>query len=89
MPTGNEPEKTPQMSLPLLAGGALGVVFGDIGTSPLYTLKTVLFLSGDAPSPSVILGLLSLIFWTLVILAERPGGGNQPPGASVSRLAIG
>lgn len=52
MPTGNEPEKTPQMSLPLLAGGALGVVFGDIGTSPLYTLKTVLFLSGD-PRPVV------------------------------------
>jgi len=49
----------------------------------------VLFLSGDAPSPAVILGLLSLIFWTLVILAERPGGGNQPPGASVSGVAIG
>ncbi|CAI2427775.1 potassium transporter Kup [Serratia proteamaculans] len=70
MSTGNEPEKTPKMSLPLLAGGALGVVFGDIGTSPLYTLKTVLFLSGDAPSTPVILGLLSLIFWTLVIVTS-------------------
>lgn len=44
----------------MLAGGALGVVFGDIGTSPLYTLKTILLLSGDSPTPDVILGLLSL-----------------------------
>ncbi|CAI2410364.1 potassium transporter Kup [Serratia liquefaciens] len=70
MSAGNEPEQTPKMGLPLLAGGALGVVFGDIGTSPLYTLKTVLYLSGDAPSAPVILGLLSLIFWTLVIVTS-------------------
>lgn len=70
MTAGNESEQTPKMSLPLLAGGALGVVFGDIGTSPLYTLKTVLYLSGDAPSAPVILGLLSLIFWTLVIVTS-------------------
>ncbi|GAK26899.1 potassium transporter Kup [Serratia liquefaciens] len=70
MSAGNEPEQTPKTGLPLLAGGALGVVFGDIGTSPLYTLKTVLYLSGDAPSAPVILGLLSLIFWTLVIVTS-------------------
>ncbi|OJT40677.1 potassium transporter Kup [Serratia plymuthica] len=70
MTAENELEQTPKMSLPLLAGGALGVVFGDIGTSPLYTLKTVLYLSGDAPSAPVILGLLSLIFWTLVIVTS-------------------
>ncbi len=34
-----------------LAGSALGVVFGDIGTSPLYTLKTVILLSGHSPTP--------------------------------------
>lgn len=34
----------------LLAGSALGVVFGDIGTSPLYTLKTVILLSGSSPT---------------------------------------
>lgn len=70
MSTGNEQEQTPKISMPLLAGGALGVVFGDIGTSPLYTLKTVLYLSEDAPSAPVILGLLSLIFWTLVIVTS-------------------
>ncbi len=48
--------------------GALGIVFGDIGTSPLYTLKTVLNLTGVAPDASTILGSLSLIFWTLFII---------------------
>ena len=54
----------------ILAGGALGVVFGDIGTSPLYTLKTILLLSGDSPTPDVILGLLSLIIWTLILVTS-------------------
>ncbi len=54
----------------ILAGGALGVVFGDIGTSPLYTLKAVLSLSGNNPTPAVILGLLSLIIWTLILVTS-------------------
>jgi KUP system potassium uptake protein len=56
---------------PGLAGlglAALGVVFGDIGTSPLYTLKTVIDLAGGNPSPAVVLGVVSLIFWTLVVI---------------------
>ncbi|MGA9606768.1 MAG: KUP/HAK/KT family potassium transporter [Rouxiella badensis] len=70
MSSDNVTEKQDSPGLKMLALGALGVVFGDIGTSPLYTLKTVLFLSGEAPSPGVILGLLSLIFWTLVIVTS-------------------
>jgi K+ transporter len=54
----------------LMAGGALGVVFGDIGTSPLYTLKTVILLSGSSPTPPLILGLLSLIIWTLILVTS-------------------
>ena len=52
-----------------LAGmGALGIVFGDIGTSPLYTLKTAFgFLHGEA-TPERILGILSLVFWTLFVI---------------------
>src|SRR5277367_1759789 len=48
--------------------GALGVVFGDIGTSPLYTMKECLahLPSGD-PTEGV-LGILSLIFWALVLV---------------------
>src|SRR5271165_5264078 len=49
-----------------LALGALGVVYGDIGTSPLYTLKTALDWAGGA-SPAVAIGMLSLIVWTLLI----------------------
>ncbi len=51
-----------------LALGALGVVYGDIGTSPLYTLRECLTEGGGFPlTPEVILGVLSLIFWALVI----------------------
>ena len=49
---------------------ALGVVFGDIGTSPLYTLKTVLDTTGDHPSAAAALGSLSLIVWTLIIVTS-------------------
>jgi KUP system potassium uptake protein len=49
---------------------ALGIVFGDIGTSPLYTLKTAFdFLSGGA-SPDRILGILSLLIWTLFLITS-------------------
>jgi KUP system potassium uptake protein len=41
-----------------LALPALGVVFGDIGTSPLYTLRECLHAAGHAPIESVVLGLL-------------------------------
>ena len=55
--------------LPALTLGALGVVFGDLGTSPLYTFKTVLDLAGTI-TPDTILGLLSLLIWTLVIITS-------------------
>lgn len=55
-------------SLPALGLSALGVVFGDIGTSPLYTLKTVLGLTAGVPDPAAILGMLSLVIWTLIIV---------------------
>src|SRR5208283_2182195 len=59
---------TREVSGPLgaLMLGALGVVYGDIGTSPLYTLKTALEWAGGA-TPDVALGMLSLIVWTLII----------------------
>jgi len=51
-----------------LSLAALGVVFGDIGTSPLYTLKTVLNLTGPNPDSATTLGALSLILWTLLVV---------------------
>ena len=49
------------------AFGALGVVFGDLGTSPLYTLQTVVQAMGGQFTPQSALGVLSLIFWTLIV----------------------
>jgi KUP system potassium uptake protein len=66
-----QPQTNNRVHAPLavLAVGALGVVFGDIGTSPLYTLKTVLDLSGG-PSRATILGIVSLLVWTLIIVTS-------------------
>ena len=48
--------------------GALGIVFGDIGTSPLYTLKTAFDSLGGDVSAERILGMLSLVIWTLFLI---------------------
>lgn len=45
---------------------AMGIVFGDIGTSPIYTLTIIFFLI--PPTQENIIGVLSLIFWTLIII---------------------
>lgn len=45
---------------------AMGIVFGDIGTSPIYTLTIIFFLI--SPTQDNIMGVLSLIFWTLIII---------------------
>src|SRR5215831_18598008 len=54
-------------TLATLAIGALGVVYGDIGTSPLYTFKTAIEWAGGKATPAVALGILSLVVWTLLI----------------------
>jgi KUP system potassium uptake protein len=52
-----------------LSVSALGVVYGDIGTSPLYTMKETFFGSHSlARNPENILGVLSLVFWTLFLV---------------------
>src|SRR5579863_1014792 len=60
--------QTVQGTLPGLALTALGIVFGDIGTSPLYTFKTVLGAAGLPSEAATILGALSLVLWTLFII---------------------
>jgi len=66
LPAGDA-RQPPQGALPILGLSALGIVFGDIGTSPLYTFKTIL---GTAASPdaAIVLGALSLVLWTLFII---------------------
>lgn len=70
--TGTNPKaKTGSRNSPkaLLALGALGVVFGDIGTSPLYTFSACFNeVSETNPQPEFIMGICSLIFWALALV---------------------
>ena len=55
-----------------LALGAIGVVFGDIGTSPLYALQTVFSIDGNAvkPTQSDVYGVVSLVFWSITLIVS-------------------
>jgi KUP system potassium uptake protein len=64
----SDARRGPQGSMPALALSALGIVFGDIGTSPLYTFKTVLGTTDMPSDPATVLGALSLVLWTLFIV---------------------
>ncbi|HEX7877587.1 MAG TPA: potassium transporter Kup [Sphingobium sp.] len=85
----------PHGSLPALALGALGVVFGDIGTSPLYALKESFVghhpLAVDAAH---IYGVLSLIFWTMMLVVTAKyvfivmRADNHGEGGSMALLAL-
>ena len=78
----------PRSSLPALALGALGVVFGDIGTSPLYAIDQIFIGPANvAPTQDNVLGAISLAIWTitlvvsikyaaLVLRAENEGEGG-------------
>jgi len=75
--------------------GAIGVVFGDIGTSPLYAFKESLAAAGYLPGDeATILGLLSLIFWSLAIvvsvkyLAVIMRADNHGEGGILSLVAL-
>ncbi len=82
-------------SLSKLAIGAIGVVFGDIGTSPLYALKET--FRGHHPLPVDMLhvyGVLSLVFWTLIIVVTAKyvltvmRADNKGEGGSLALLAL-
>ncbi len=74
--------------------GALGVVYGDIGTSPLYALKEV-FHAGHVPlSRENVLGVLSLIFWTITVVVSLKyvllilRADNNGEGGLIAMLAL-
>ncbi|MDT7573870.1 MAG: system potassium uptake protein, partial [Pseudonocardiales bacterium] len=50
--------------------GALGVVFGDIGTSPLYALQAVYVTDGIRPDQGHVYGIISLVFWSITIIVS-------------------
>jgi KUP system potassium uptake protein len=81
-------------ALAALTLGALGVVYGDIGTSPLYALKEV-FHAGHVPAtPENILGVLSLIFWTMTVIVSLKyvllilRADNNGEGGLIAMLAL-
>jgi KUP system potassium uptake protein len=59
-----------QSRAPWIALSALGVVFGDLATSPLYTLQTVVQAAGGRFTVESALGILSMIVWTLIIIVS-------------------
>ena len=74
--------------------GAIGVVYGDIGTSPLYALKEV-FAHGHVPlTPENIYGVLSLVFWTLTVIVSLKyvmlilRADNNGEGGLIAMLAL-
>ncbi len=82
-------------NLRLLVLGAIGVVYGDIGTSPLYALKET--FAGHHPlpvTPANILGVLSLVFWAITLLVSVKYVGlmmradNRGEGGSLALLAL-
>jgi KUP system potassium uptake protein len=88
-------EHSASQGLAALAVGALGVVFGDIGTSPLYTLQVGIAPEpGAAPSPADVLGVCSLIVWALFIvvtvkyLAFIMRADNHGEGGILALLAL-
>ncbi len=81
-------------SLAALTLGAIGVVYGDIGTSVLYAVKEV-FESGHVPfTPDNIYGILSIFFWTLTIIVSLKyvvlvlRADNNGEGGLVAMLAL-
>ena len=92
MSTANAP-KTPA-ALAALTLGALGVVYGDIGTSPLYALKEVFHGGHVAATQDNILGVLSLIFWTMTIIVSVKyvvlilRADNNGEGGLIAMLAL-
>lgn len=86
---------TQKAALPALMLSAIGVVFGDIGTSPLYALKEI--FNGHHPIPvstENVFGILSLIFWSIMALVSFKyvaiimRADNKGEGGSLALLAL-
>ncbi|MBN8489026.1 MAG: potassium transporter Kup [Burkholderiales bacterium] len=92
----HNPERGAQSpgALAALTLAALGVVYGDIGTSPLYALKEVFHAGHVEASPGNILGVLSLIFWTMTIIVSLKyvllilRADNNGEGGLIAMLAL-
>ena len=79
---------------PLMVLGALGVVFGDIGTSPIYAFRESLKAAGPGHAESTVFGVLSLVFWAVVLVVALKyvvvvmRADNQGEGGTMSLLSL-
>jgi KUP system potassium uptake protein len=90
-----------RQGLAALTLGAVGVVYGDIGTSPIYAFREALRATGVAePGPAEVLGILSLLIWSLILIVtmkyvfvllrfDNRGEGGILALYTLARLAIG
>ncbi len=95
------PSHGPHQPLPALVLGAVGVVYGDIGTSPIYAFREAIRpVAGTTVAQADVLGLLSLLIWTLMLIvtfkyvlillrADNRGEGGVLSLYTLARLAIG
>jgi KUP system potassium uptake protein len=87
-------QSTHKSSLPALTLGALGVVYGDIGTSVLYSMKEVFGTGHVAFTPDNVYGILSLFVWTLTIIVSLKyvtlvlRADNKGEGGLIAMLAL-
>ncbi len=100
-PSDIHADETHRQGLALLTLGAIGVVYGDIGTSPIYAFREALKATGaTAPGPAEVLGILSLLIWTLILIvtvkyvffllrADNRGEGGILALYTLVRLATG
>jgi len=79
---------------PALLVGALGVVFGDIGTSPIYAFRESLRAAGGAAAQATVLGILSLVFWAVVLVVALKyvlfvmRADNQGEGGTMALISL-
>lgn len=101
-PAFDPDDHRPHGSTAALTLGALGVVFGDIGTSPLYALKTAFSVDHNTVEPTVdhVYGIASLVFWTITVVvtvkyisymlrADNDGEGGILSLVSLIRSRVG
>ncbi|WP_414694375.1 potassium transporter Kup [Phenylobacterium sp.] len=95
-----ESHRSRKQGLMALAIGSVGVVFGDIGTSPLYAMREALSHIRGGPSDLAVLGVVSLIFWALIIIvtikyvifvmrADNKGEGGTLALMALAQRALG
>jgi KUP system potassium uptake protein len=78
----------------MLTLGSLGVVYGDIGTSPLYALRESLLHAGAGPTRTEVIGIVSLLVWALILVVTLKyvalllRADNQGEGGTFSLMAL-